>query len=251
MKKIILATVSLFTLISCNKEEDVTHFIMGNVDGMEVQEFNIVVQSIAEDPNFYQQNKEVDFQFDGVSDLILKSASDSNISENSVYHEIKMSLGDQYTIYHYTDSDIIYHTNDTTYDYYGTFPRLTQNHNYSWTICNDCIEENFHYKTPVQFEFGALVEMNSFSEAMENYPHDYFLFCPAYVSSYYNFSLNGDSLIGVKKTFPGLIKTPIFNEPFYIALKREGGTDIDYGWAEFVIEDPNKLTLTRAAWTKD
>lgn len=250
MRNFLLISLLVVFATSCKKKEPNHVLSVGETDGMEVTDYNLTV-SAGPYPNPSQVG--VDLNGDGVNDIKFVYTLDTI---NSLYQELQYTLELQ-SSYNFVFKEVpnsewlSFYPTDTVDDYYGTFPRRTITLLPAWEYCNGCYDTQL-MTTAENSKYGhKYMSEDDFQSSFSSTAQYLKVFRSSYLRLNYDFTNNGDSLIGRAYHYPNLLQSPTFNSIFYLSFKYQLGLEVKYGWIELIIDTNKQLHIIRSAISEE
>ena len=242
-----LALISLLAVfaLSCKKDKDKDYlFKTGDTENMTIVMVN---QTLGVDPMVPQGT--ISFNVEGNAstsdDFTLRNSTETlTYPDTMEFRNLRIEEhadGSLFDIAVQPSGGFAFQRIYEEFDYYGTFPRITEHHELSETGGAGFVENDYQYDYPQIRFFGAGIEIKNGDLLWDEETYYYGLTTTAGASAYYNFSMNGDSLYGQQKTWPTYAHSPVSNGPSYIVFRKNIGTDPQYGWIKVEINNTNEI----------
>jgi len=243
--KLCLLVCFIYCVSSCRKDGNQNIVaVTGEVVGMSILRHDTTIDATFEG-NWDEEQFKIDLDDDGGFDLMFVSYEDTVNFPGGMYQSTRIViLNDLFAIAEQPNTGDQYESIDsTTYDYYGTFPRKTVY--FSWQ-CDSTSSATLipGINSALFLEKGDFI-FKDFQ--WDNQFGGVQLTDIAVEDAYWNFTMGGDSLSGVWLSFEESCSQAPQKNTFYIAFKKEFGSNIKFGWIELFIENNNKVTVGTSA----
>ncbi|MBK6952812.1 MAG: hypothetical protein IPH24_12385 [Crocinitomicaceae bacterium] len=244
----ILAGISL---VKACRKDDKSHikFLFGEeTDEMILTIHDTLINATTVSGEWDQESVGLDLDNNNQSDIWFFSFEDLiTYPEENLWSYIRFNItNDQFSVAAIKGSNVYYETGSTSFDYYGTFPRRTNNLIRSCEYSENAVVDSSYYFTAETFEAGS-----KFTDEVLWNKNDMYLNISPHHQAIYNYNMTGDSIIGEHYIHKGLCHSAPQNETIYLVFKKELGLQTNYGWIELKISDENALYIGASAITKD
>ena len=234
--------LTVLTMVSCNKEET-QRMAVGNLTEGDYNLHNNIILGVDNGAANYE-SVQIDVDHDGVNDFEFRSYEDSLFyPEPIARHRANVFIiNSAFRIAYIPGSGTrSLGLCSTSYDYYGTYPRVTD---YCAIECSDIGSEDYSIPNHTKY-----YEKDKFVYSIESWSTQEELTIAFYGGSHgeANFNDANDTILSTIINLPEGCDNPSGIDNIYICFRKDEGENASIGWIELNVFYTGKLIVVRSA----